>query len=197
MFQRKRRMSLREYLNDTKRPERCFTEDKHYIIFRNRPDGLRIVIDKNTYYINKPRIAQKPYEYLLPSDELCFFDMLAVNYQLPHIPVSSSIRIMLGQYYVSPEGPTFFLTEPKNARAALIFNLPKYPDNYRVVVDDEPTYDNQSYSDEDCQVIPEESIFSWISESIYIPQPPKGELEEYKKKCQINFQKQLDAFCQA
>ncbi len=194
MFQTKKRMSLSEYLSSTNKPEDCFLEDKDYIIFRNQPNGLRIVIDKNAYYASKSATAKQPHSHLLPPEELRFFDMMTVRYRLPYIPVDSDIRIMFGQYYVTPEGPCFYLTEPKMATHAMILNFPKYPDYYRMGTLTNPKYDSQGYSDDDCQIIVLDSIFEWISRIIYISTPLAWEIDSYLKKCQLSFFKQLDDF---
>jgi hypothetical protein len=194
MFQEKKRMSLKEYLSGTNKPEDCFLEDKDYIIFRSQPNGLRIVIDKNAYYASKSATAEQPHSHLLPPEELRFFDMMTVKYRLPRIPANSDIRIMFGQYYVTPEGPCFYLTEPRTATHAMILNFPKFPDYYRMGTLANPKYDSQEYSDDDCQVIVLDSIFEWVSKIIYISTPLDWEKDNYLKKCQLSFFKQLDDF---
>ena len=197
MFEpKKRRMSLRDYLQETHKPNECFSEDRDYIYFRNRPDGLCIVIDKNTYYADK-LVTSSGSHHAFSHSELHYFDIMSISYRMPRIPKNSTIRIMFGRYYVTNE-PCFFLTEPKHATHALIFDLPKYPNYYKMDIFAKPKYNGQEYIDNLFQVIPRDSIFDWISRFTYMAETVKWERERFLKQCQIYFFKQLENFyCQA
>ena len=197
MFEKKKKMTLQEYLNESHRPENRFTEDEDHIIFHSGPESLRVVIDKNTYYASTNADDKHP-NRLTHTQKTKYFDMLAVNYKVPHIPNNAETKMMFGQYYLAPEGPSFYLTEPRNATHLLIYDLPKYPDYYRLDNITKPHYDSQGYFDANCQVILRESIYDWVSNLIYIAKPAEWEKEHFLKKCQVNFFGQLDNFyCQA
>lgn len=197
METKKRRMTLMEYLKKTDKPNNCFTEDGDCIYFRSRPSGLCLVIDKNTYYTEVASDTANRAFHLAPSSELRYFDMMTVSYRLPRIPKNSSIRIALGRYYVA-DGPYFQLTEPKYATHAMIFDMPQYPNYYKMDTFLKPKYDGQEYHDNIFQVIPRDKIFDWLSQLTFIAQTVRWEEENFLRQCQISFFKRLDDFyCQA
>ena len=182
----KTKVTLERYLETTKRPRDKFKQNDEYIIFQHGP--LSITFDKNAYC---KTVNQKG--SLRLSEEILPFDIMNCRYRLPHLPKDSDIGVMFGQYFMTLEGPCFYLTEPKMATHVLISNMPKYPDYYRID-NVNPKYNREGYSDCECQVITLDSLFDWIGKIIYIAKPAAWEKESYIKKCQLSFFKQLDDF---
>ena len=193
---KKRRISLEEYLSETKKPEGHFTEDSDYIIFQdNDRSSLKIYIDKNTYYsidYKAPFDSHTGFSYLIPQTATRLFDMMTVKYRPPYMPIASGIDMMLGQYLFGKEGPSFYITEPKHATHALFYNLPRYPSSYRTddIAINDPAH---AFADEDYQVMPLETVFKWMGRIMYISEPD-WERNRFMRKYQVQFYHDLNSF---
>lgn len=104
----KKPMSLQEYKFETYEPAWRFEEDKDYIIFHdNYYSAAAILIDRDAYFTTH-------------NDQVRYFDMLRLNYVLPF--TSKNDKIKFGNFFIGDHGPSFFLTEPKDAEDIMVYN---------------------------------------------------------------------------
>ena len=190
MFEpRKLKMTADEYSAETKIPVDRFWEDKDYIVL-NRPETkLKFLISRNAYASTSLYNAKSRYQKLKNR----YFDIAKVKYRLPYIPGNDESNIMLGQYYFSEQGPSFLLTEPKDATHALFLDGASSPFYYKDKVHTATVY---AYEDDEYQVYPLESVFQWLGQFMWSTnsQQLTSEKDRFMKRCQIKFYGNLEQF---
>ena len=112
IYRQKTPMSLEEYRFETYEPAWRFEEDQDYIIFHDDYySNTAILIDRDAYFTTR-------------GNRIRYFDMLRLSYKLPFLPEEDNVKF--GNFFISDYGPSFFLTEPKDAEDIMIYNGSTY-----------------------------------------------------------------------
>ena len=158
----KKPMSLREYNFETYEPAWRFEEDRDYIIFHDDYySDTAILIDRDAYYTTKGNLTR-------------YFDMLRLDYTLPFTIRGDKVKF--GNFFIGDYGPSFFLTEPKDAEDIMIYNGWAYYD-----------WPSARHSGKRAVIV---SINSWLSSA-----PDTERLRNIiNRKCQTEFEKALTKF---
>lgn len=185
----KKKITLDEYSAETKLPIGNLLEDQDYIILNRTETKLRFLVSKNAYTSMSRRDPQSRYRKLRDR----FFDITQVRYRLPYIPGNNESNVMLGQYFFSERGPSFLLTEPKDATHALFLDGASSPFYYKDKVHAATVY---AYEDDEYQVYPLESVFKWLGKFMWsaTSQQLTSEKDRFMKKCQVIFYGNLEQF---
>ena len=189
MFEpRKRKITANEYSAATKMPIDSFWEDEDYIVL-NRPETkLKFLISRKAY-TSASHDTKSQYKMLRNR----YFDIAKIRYRLPYIPGNEKSNIMLGQYFFSEQGPSFLLTEPKNATHVLFLDGASSPFYYKDKVHNVTAY---TFEDDEYQVYPLEEVFQWLSKFMWSAssQQLAGEKDRFLKRCQVKFYGNLEQF---
>ena len=184
----KQTMTADEYSTETKIPVDSFWEDKDYFVLRRPETKLKFLIPRNNYVSMSHDTGSR---YCALKNK--FFDITQVKYHLPYIPGSSESSIMLGQYFFGEQGPSFLLTEPKDATHVLFLDGTSSPFYYKEKAHATTTY---TYEDDEYQVYPLESVFSWLGKFMWPADSRQliNEQDRFMKRCQVKFYGNLEQF---